>query len=221
MIYVTGDVHADISRFNVKCLKKNDTLIICGDFGFIWHGDRSEEKILKRIGKLPFYTLFVDGTHENFDLLKQYKLVPFAGSTARNIDGKLFHLTRGNIYEIEGKRIFAFGGGESYDKELRKIYDKYWSEELPLISEMKYAVNNLNMVGRKVDYIITHEPTSRVKELLNLKHTNMNSLNKFFDELSENVEYDMWYFGSMHKDKQISFKQRAIFSDVIPINSKG
>lgn len=40
MIYITGDTHGDINRFfdggalDTK-LTKNDTLIICGDFGFV------------------------------------------------------------------------------------------------------------------------------------------------------------------------------------------
>ena len=39
MIYVTGDIHADPSRFNMdnfpeqKEMNKNDFVIICGDFG--------------------------------------------------------------------------------------------------------------------------------------------------------------------------------------------
>ena len=38
MIYITGDIHGDLSRFKdkrIKKLKKGDTLIVCGDFGFM------------------------------------------------------------------------------------------------------------------------------------------------------------------------------------------
>lgn len=37
MIYLTGDLHGDLERFKskeMKKLKKGDTLIVCGDFGF-------------------------------------------------------------------------------------------------------------------------------------------------------------------------------------------
>ena len=50
MIYITGDIHGDFSRFRspaLKKLRKNDALIVCGDFGFIWDGSEKEQKILK------------------------------------------------------------------------------------------------------------------------------------------------------------------------------
>ena len=46
MICITGDMHADFSRFKnkkLKRLKKGDYLIICGDFGFIWDGSKKEK----------------------------------------------------------------------------------------------------------------------------------------------------------------------------------
>ena len=54
MIYVTGDIHADLDRFKgkeAKKLKKGDTLIVCGDFGFVWDGSKKEQQVLKWIGK--------------------------------------------------------------------------------------------------------------------------------------------------------------------------
>ena len=53
MIYVTGDIHADLDRFKgkeAKKLKKGDTLIVCGDFGFVWDGSKKEQQVLKWIG---------------------------------------------------------------------------------------------------------------------------------------------------------------------------
>ena len=43
MIYFTGDLHGDYDRFKskeLKKLKKGDTLIVCGDFGFLWDGSK-------------------------------------------------------------------------------------------------------------------------------------------------------------------------------------
>ena len=45
MVYITGDMHGDLSRFKnpiFKKLKAGDVLIVCGDFGFIWDGSRQE-----------------------------------------------------------------------------------------------------------------------------------------------------------------------------------
>lgn len=57
MIYVTGDTHGDIGRFKskeIKKLKKNDVLIVCGDFGFVWDGSKKEQKILRWLGKRKY-----------------------------------------------------------------------------------------------------------------------------------------------------------------------
>ncbi|MEG0615810.1 MAG: metallophosphoesterase family protein, partial [Oscillospiraceae bacterium] len=72
MICITGDVHGDFTRFNdkrIKRLRKNDCLIICGDFGFLWNGSRKEKSLLKKLGRKRYNVLFVDGCHENFELL--------------------------------------------------------------------------------------------------------------------------------------------------------
>lgn len=50
MIYVTGDIHADldIGKLSMdkfpqqRSLSKEDYLIICGDFGLVWDGSRRE-----------------------------------------------------------------------------------------------------------------------------------------------------------------------------------
>ncbi|MBR7085512.1 MAG: metallophosphoesterase, partial [Oscillospiraceae bacterium] len=75
MVYITGDMHGEWERFKEKAirqLKKEDTLIICGDFGFIWDGSKKEKQVLKKMSELPFTVAFLDGCHENFDLLEQY-----------------------------------------------------------------------------------------------------------------------------------------------------
>ena len=73
MIYVTGDMHADRDRLSdprLKKLNRGDTLIVCGDFGFIWDDSKAERKLLSQIGKRKYNVCFIDGTHENFEYLK-------------------------------------------------------------------------------------------------------------------------------------------------------
>lgn len=67
MVYITGDMHGDLSRFKnpiFKKLKAGDVLIVCGDFGFIWDGSRQEKQNLKKLREMPFTIAFVDGCHE-------------------------------------------------------------------------------------------------------------------------------------------------------------
>ena len=62
-----------------KTMTKNDFVIICGDFGCIWGGDKTDKYLLKTLGEKPFTTLFVDGNHENFDLLNAYPVTKWNG----------------------------------------------------------------------------------------------------------------------------------------------
>ena len=75
MIYVTGDTHGDIERFksgDFRKIRKGDTLIICGDFGFIWNASKTEISTLKKLSSKDYTKAFIDGFHENFDLLEAY-----------------------------------------------------------------------------------------------------------------------------------------------------
>ena len=131
MVYVTGDMHGDASRFSdprLKKLKKGDTLLVCGDFGFLWNGSKAEQKLLKQIGSKKYNVCFLDGTHENFELLKSYDVIEWNGGKARQIYKNLYHLMRGQIYEIEGLKIFTMGGGESPDIDIRFDNDS-WSRD--------------------------------------------------------------------------------------------
>ena len=43
MIYVTADTHGEIDRFkekDIRRLGRKDTLIVMGDFGFLWDGSK-------------------------------------------------------------------------------------------------------------------------------------------------------------------------------------
>ena len=124
MVYITGDTHGDLSKFKnpaFRRLKAGDVLIICGDFGFIWDGSRQEQAVLRKLQEKKFTIAFVDGCHENFDLLEhRYKTVRWRGGLAHLIAPNIFHMMRGEIYTIEQKTFFAFGGGHSQDFEYRK-----------------------------------------------------------------------------------------------------
>ena len=78
MIYITGDMHGDkkrLSPFKLRFLNEGDTLIVCGDFGFLWDGSKEEIAILKKLSKKKYNICFIDGTHENFELLNKLKIL--------------------------------------------------------------------------------------------------------------------------------------------------
>jgi len=224
MIYVTGDLHGDIERFGSKemrQLKKGDTLLVCGDFGFVWDGSKEERAALKKIGKLGYNVCFIDGVHENFALLGQYPVEEWGEAPARRIGGNLFHLLRGEIYTIEGKTVFTMGGGVSPDDDFREQDDARSSWEIPSREEFDRAAAAIERVRGRIDYIITHEPPMKIKAFLQLKQQTtsvggeVTGLNTFFEELGKCCTFKRWFFGSMHVDKFISSSHAAVFRKVL------
>ena len=119
MIFITGDCHGNFERFNPsifpeqKEMTKEDYVIICGDFGGVWHKDEEspeETMVLDWLDSRPFTTLFVCGNHENFDRLYQYPVEDWHGGKVHKIRDSVLHLMRGQVFEIEEKKIFSFGG---------------------------------------------------------------------------------------------------------------
>lgn len=185
MIYLTGDTHGDALRLvksNTQHYKFTaaDTVIICGDFGLIWSGSRGENQQLDFLASKPFTVLFVDGNHENFDLLAQYPVEQWNGGKVHRIRPNILHLMRGQVFTIAGKTFFTMGGASSHDidagilepndphfyekeKRLRAMRAMYrvnhyswWKEELPSSEELDEGRTNLDAYGWRVDYIITH-----------------------------------------------------------------
>ena len=219
MIYITGDTHGETYRFDspqMRKIKKGDTVIICGDFGFIWDGGKKEEKLLKKLGQKKYTLLFLDGTHENFDLLAKYPVTEWNGGKVQNICGNLYHLMRGQVYTIENKKIFAFGGGESAEKQVRIEAGKWWACEMPSKDEMREGIKNLRAANMEVDYIVTHCPPSKVSIGSNIISHSKNQLEAFFEQIVKNVKYKKWFFGSIHKDRKITYKEFAVFDKIIP-----
>ena len=222
MIYFTGDIHADPQRFEapeLKKLKSEDTLIVCGDFGFLWDGSTKEQRLLDKLAKKKYRICFIDGTHENFDLLGSYPMVLFAGGKAHRIRKNIFHLMRGQIFGIEDKLIFTLGGGESpesamkSDEELGTV-----RPEIPDRNEMLEGVRNLEKVNYEVDYIATHEPPAGIREFLLMNEDEIpavSALGAYLSELMTAATYDRWFFGSLHMDKFISPKMVSVFQNVL------
>ncbi len=223
MICVTGDMHGDYSRFKdskIRKLKKGDFLIVCGDFGFVWDGSKREKRILKKIGRKRFYTLFVEGCHENYDLLDEYPEEEFCGGTVSVISGRLMRVKRGSLLDLQGNKFFAFGGGQTKEIDIRRESKTWWEQELPTPEEVKHGVKVLTDCGKEVDYIITHEPPASMKEFLGFEVRQISHMHTFFDAVKNDCKFKMWFFGKAHKNKVIPPRYRCLFDEVVQIESK-
>jgi hypothetical protein len=221
MVYVTGDMHGDYARFENPAFKKftkDDILIVCGDFGFLWDGSKEEQKRLRKLAKKKFTICFIDGTHENFEILNSFPEEKWNGGKVHKIADNIYHLMRGQIFRIDNMTYFTMGGGESPDIDIRFEENAWSKDEFPTREEMIEGANNLEKLDCKIDFIITHEPPVKVKSFLQLKDgesATVNGLNTYFEELSGVCTYRRWFFGSMHLDKYISSSLLAVYKDII------
>lgn len=210
-IFITGDTHADYDWKKLttkyfpeqKELTKDDYVIIAGDFGGVFLLDRTDKYIQKNYNERNFTTLFVDGNHENHDALDAYPVEEWHGGKIHRIADSVFHLMRGQVFEIGGKTFFTMGGAESTDRQYRKEGKTWWTREMPSIEEYEEAITNLEKCGGKVDYVITHcapEATLCALNMPDMYFRSVNELTSFFDTIAQTIQFKAWYFGHYHDD---------------------
>lgn len=222
-VYITGDMHGDLSRLygkEFRKLKAGDVLIVCGDFGYIFSGGKEQKSVINFFATRKFVTAFVDGTHDNLEYINSCRSTVWRGGDVHRIKGNLLHLCRGQIFKIEGNSYFTFGGGESADKDMRLPLGTWWREEEPSPTEMADGARTLDEAGLNVDYIITHEPPSLVKSSMLLRRGEPDSTNKingYFEEISRSCEFKHWFFGSLHEDRVITDKYTCVFKKLLPV----
>lgn len=215
MIFVTADMHGDIERFKdkqLKKLKKTDTLIVLGDFGFIWNDDAKQKKDLKKIASQPFKTLFIDGLNENFEKLSQFPETEYCRARASEIvKDKIYYIHRGEIAEIEGKKLLCFGGCDCYDPDI------VFSQNDPCERDFENCDANLQRQENRVDFILTHMPGGKINRFIDLNSNFSSEGMEYLDTLADKVQYTKWYFGCLHMDKYVSPKVQGVYTDVIAL----
>ena len=251
MIYVTGDTHGDwMNRLKVdsfpeqKEMAKDDYVIVLGDFG-IWDNSKREKYNLDWLEDKPFTTLFVSGNHENYDILDSLLVEEWHGGKVNFIRPSVIHLMRRQVFSIEDKTFFTFGGASSHDisagilepddpdfKTKKKILDKdpfalyrinhvsWWSRELPSDEEMQEGLDNLQKKNNKVDYIITHCPyTSMLRQMDGGSGLyNSDYLTDYLQKIKQTVDYKWWIFGHMHQNTNFYWERSTcIYEQIIRI----
>jgi len=142
------------------------------------------------------------------------------GGTVGKISDSIFHLKRGEIYTIEGKTFFTFGGASSIDKLSRTVGFSWWPEEIPSNAETRYGLDNLMKNNWDVDYILTHTCPQRIFDLLGGEFAYKREIDytrMFLNYVDENTEFKKWYFGHFHDEKVIDGKYRMMYDDIIEV----
>jgi DNA repair exonuclease SbcCD nuclease subunit len=230
VIYLAGDTHGrweietqlSVDAFPEQLqLTKRDSVIVLGDFGLPWNNDHADNYYLKWLEEKSFTTLFIDGNHENFSILEQFHTETWNGGTIHRVSDSIIHLTRGQVFCLEGKTFFTFGGASSYDK-FNRMRGISWSErELPTVAETEEGLNSLDKYDWKVDYVLTHTCSSStldyLADLYGFSFIRYDTLNVYFQWLEENLAYQTWFFGHFHHDRALTKRQQLLYRNKVRI----
>ena len=232
MIYLTGDTHGDASRLSAKHfpqgkdLTGNDIVIVVGDFGMIWDNvpSKSEEYWLNWLSEKPWMTLFLDGNHENFTRLDALDEVKIFGGKAGRVNNTIFHLKRGEAYNIDGYKFFVFGGGKSIDKAQRIPDVSWWDRELPNYAEYRNGCHHLARFSHEFDYILTHDAPASIYVEMDKKYGLVKEGNfdlpKFLEKVRQSTSFKHWYFGHFHFNDTFDEKFSCLYHAVVQLGQK-
>ena len=212
-VFVCGDTHMPIDYWKLqnkhwkeqKDLDKGDFLIIAGDFGLIWRleADKEEKYLTKELANRKFTTLFIDGNHENFERLDALEEIDMFGGKVGKVCDSIYHLKRGYIYNIAGKRYFCFGGAMSTDKQYRIVDISWWDRETQSKEEEERALDNLDACNFQVDHVITHTAPQTIIKQMHWIDTRRfrDPVAIFLEYLDSMIKCKSWHFGHFHEDQ--------------------
>lgn len=254
-IWITGDIHGNPIRLSSDNFyeqkefsgsKDENIVIILGDFGLVWSRNKESNKEkywLDWLEDKPFTTVFVDGNHDNHPRLFTYPKKKWNGGMVHEIRPHVLHLMRGEVFTIEGKKFFAFGGASSHDiqdgiidyddpewKQKAKELDRtgkymyrikglsWWKEELPSEEEIQHGLNVLKENNNEVDYIITHSPSTSELYLMGGQGLYKSDvLTNYLEEIKATINYRKHLFGHMHVNRAINDKDICLYEQIVRI----
>ena len=235
-IFITGDIHGTIDihklttkNFDCKDLTKDDFLIICGDFGLVWWIEggeywKEDQWWLDWLEDKPWTTLFVDGNHENHNLLNDYPTEMWHGGKVHRIRDSVIHLMRGEIYELDGLSFFTMGGAYSCDKEYRVKDISWWEEEVPDRLERRRALDNLEKHSWQVDYIISHCAPSEVVETISVAKSILHPPDEYTNwlqrQIADRVDFTGWFFGHYHLNMPLCHRYWVLYDKIYDLKAE-
>lgn len=210
MIYITGDTHRDFYRLNSIEKNKDNVLIILGDVGINYFLNDEDEKLKKYLNDMNIKLFCIQGNHEERpENIQSYKEIDmFEGKVF--IEDKypnLLFAKNGEIYNIDGKTVLVIGGAYSIDKEYRLAYGHKWFKDEQLSDIEKKEILN-KYKGKNIDIILSHTcPLKYEPKEVFMKGLDQSKIDKsmeiFLDKIEENIDYNKWYCGHYHTEKQI------------------
>lgn len=193
----------------------------------------------------PFSTLWVDGNHENYDLLNKMEVKEWNGGKVHFIRPSVIHLMRGQVFTIAGKTFFTFGGARSHDisdgilepdDPMLKVktyrldaagalyrinHLSWWQEEMPSDIERKEGIDNLEKAGWKVDYIVSHCCSTDILTARSAGLYESDEQTDYFSWIRNKCSFGHWFFGHYHVNEDWSNKETCLYEQIVELTENG
>jgi predicted phosphodiesterase len=229
MIYVTGDTHGKFERISHanwptgRLLDKNDYVIVAGDFGLIFYTRETPEECWWRnwLNERPWTTLFIDGNHENHPTLNELPREEKFGGVVGKVSDSIYHLRRGEIYEIDGKKILTFGGANSIDKNQRVQGISWWPEEIPSYKDMEHCISSMEKHDYSVDLIIAHTCPQVIAPIVTARlgyELYDDPTQRMLDHIISSCRFDHYFCGHFHVDIDIG-QYHFLYTKIVNVDT--
>lgn len=226
-MYVTGDIHGRLDRIT-NFIKRYDlnsedyAIVVLGDMGIYWNNNGWDAQWIIRNYEADYkcHIFFIDGNHENFNLLNKVPIFNGIGAVSPHIH----YLPRGFIFEpIVNNiklRILCCGGADSVDKVWREEGKSWWPQEAISKTDVSEEVFTYCF-----DYVFTHccgyDTFKKYKSILishnGLKDTGDHNSEKVLQSILDKTKYSKHLFGHYHVNCKLNEKERCLYEDFIDI----
>jgi predicted phosphodiesterase len=217
-VFLVGDIHGNPNIISNskwpegKELTQDDLVIFLGDFGLYWSNpaDKDEKYWLNWLAAKPFNIAFVDGNHENFDVINAFpEETKWGGKVGADhrFGGTIWHLKRGEIFDFNNKKTFVLGGADSIDKAHRSEGFSWWAAEQHSRADETNALDNLDKVNWKVDHVLTHTcPNTVISAFLDCPNDPKfrDPVAHFLEFIANKLEFKTWDLGHFHNDRSFA-----------------
>lgn len=245
--FITGDKHRHFDKIKEFCrdmnTRRKDVLILLGDAGFNYYDDKRDDELKKEISALNITLFCLHGNKENRPQnVGTYGIRSFCGGKVYYEPkySNIYFAIDGEIYTFEGKKYMVVGGAHSVDK-LRCLEEgtPFWYDEMPDDTVKSTVERNLQNEGNKIYGMMTHTcpidylPTEMfmsTKQTATVKRKPQKAKSKklfkpdidrsteiWLGELEKKLDYEVWFCGHYHIDKQID-KIQMLCHDIRPLH---
>lgn len=245
--YITGDKHRNFDYVKDFChdmnTRRKDVLIILGDTGFNYFNDTRDDKLKEEVSYLNITLFCLHGNKDNRPQnMSTYGVLSFCGGKVYYEPRypNIYFAIDGEIYTFEGKKYMVVGGAHSVDKiKCLEQGMPFWEDEMPDDTIKAKVEEKLELEGNKIYGMLTHTcpieylPTemfisTRQNAVIKKKTKKVNSKKSFkpdidrsteewLGKLEKQLDYNVWYCGHYHIDKQID-KVNMMYHEIRPLH---